>query len=154
MVCTSGALTAVDHVLLGLAHTCGIPMEYSGDIDTGGKTIAAAVLRRYEAPSREMDDDTRRATWGAGVLYEGPPPAPALPGPACASSAANGTPNSAGTDNSGPAIFQEHPVVLDRLLDPDPVDPLSLPGPQPSDWHSSAPTRPSVQDGALTDPLP
>jgi uncharacterized protein (TIGR02679 family) len=126
IVCTSGTLTAVDHVLLGLARACGVPMKYSGDIDTGGKNIAAAVLRRYEVPSQEMDRETRRAAAAAGALSEGPPPVPTLPGPAYVSSAVHDDPDNAGIDDSGPVIFQEHPVVLDRLLGPDAADPLPL----------------------------
>ena len=41
-----GLARTVYHVLLGLARTRGIPMEYSGDIDTGGKNIASAAHRR------------------------------------------------------------------------------------------------------------
>ncbi|WP_442818030.1 TIGR02679 domain-containing protein [Streptomyces sp. NBC_01224] len=131
IVCTSGTLTAIDHALLALAHTCGVPMEYSGDIDTGGRHIAAAILRRYEVPSRDMDEETRRAVVGAGALCEGPFTVPALPAPESAATT-TGAAGGAGTDESGSAIFQEHPVVLDRLLGPDPADPLPLPGSPPN----------------------
>lgn len=131
IVCTSGTLTAVDHVLLSLARTRGIPMEYSGDIDTGGRNIASAAHRRYDVPSREMDSDTRRAVLAAGALSEGPPPVPTLAGPSYTPLADDRDRGAARADDSEPVIFQEHPTVLDRLLGPDPEDPLPLPGSQP-----------------------
>ncbi|MFB7632730.1 TIGR02679 domain-containing protein [Streptomyces sp. NPDC056149] len=123
IVCTSGTLTAVDHTLLALACDSGVSMEYSGDIDAGGRNIATAVLRRYQVPSREMDEDTRRIVLDAGPLFEEVSPVPTLPAAATA--------GGAGPGSSGSAVFQEHPVVLDRLLGPDPSDPLPLPGSHP-----------------------
>ncbi|MFF0136508.1 TIGR02679 domain-containing protein [Streptomyces sp. NPDC005227] len=154
IVCTSGTLTAVDHVLLGLARTRGIPMEYSGDIDTGGRNIASAAHRRYDVPSREMDSDTRRAVLAAGALSEGPYPVPTLAGPSCTPSADDRDRGTGRGDDSEPVIFQEHPTVLDRLLGSDPEDPLPLPGSQPQNRDSSQPPHIPVQGGALGDPLP
>ncbi|MGP9017690.1 DUF2399 domain-containing protein [Streptomyces sp. BR1] len=138
IVCTSGTLTAIDHALLALAHTSGVPMEYSGDIDTGGRHIAEAVLRRYEVPSREMDEKTRNAAVGAGTLYEGPFAVPPLPAPEAAA-----TGSGTGTGFSGSAIFQEHPIVLDRLLGPDPADPLPLPCSRPTPHPTTETCAPS-----------
>ncbi|WP_158745211.1 DUF2399 domain-containing protein [Streptomyces sp. NRRL S-1448] len=152
IVCTSGTLTAVDHVLLGLARTRGIPMEYSGDIDTGGRNIASAAHRRYDVPSREMDSDTRRAVLAAGALSEGPAPVPTLAGPSYTPLADDRDPSAARAGNAEPVIFQEHPTVLDRLLGPDPEDPLPLPGSQPIGCITSKPVHAPDHKGALASP--
>ncbi|MFF3337858.1 TIGR02679 domain-containing protein [Streptomyces flavidovirens] len=154
IVCTSGTLTAVDHVLLSLARTRGISMEYSGDIDTGGRNIAAAAHRRYDVPSREMDNETLRAALAAGALSEGPLPVPTLAGPSYTPPTADCDPGNGRVGDPDPVIFQEHPTVLDRLLGPDPEDPLPLPGSPPIERTTPKAARVPDHGETLASPSP
>jgi uncharacterized protein (TIGR02679 family) len=112
IVCTSGTLTAVDHTLLALARSCSISVEYSGDLDGGGHSIAAAVHSRYQAVVRHMDEQTRLAASSTRPLPPLPPTAEADTG---------GTP----PDPVPHPVYQEHPILLDLLLGPVPDDPLA-----------------------------
>ncbi|WP_413471428.1 DUF2399 domain-containing protein [Streptomyces sp. MB09-02B] len=55
IACTSGTLTAIDHVLLNLAHDSGVPITYAGDLDSWGHDIARIVSSRYTATITGMD---------------------------------------------------------------------------------------------------
>ncbi|MER7671354.1 DUF2399 domain-containing protein [Kitasatospora sp. NPDC096128] len=100
IVCTSGTLTAVDHTLLGLARNCGVPLEYSGDLDPAGHAIAAAVRTRYQATIKYMGEATAPESTDGMATPEGPSPDTTV-------------------------IFQEHPALLDLLLGPCRTDPLA-----------------------------
>jgi uncharacterized protein (TIGR02679 family) len=86
---TSGQLGSVDHALLQLAHDQGITLRYSGDLDSKGLQIAAAVVRDYGAKLLAMDIDTVKAFGSMTALNTG-----------------------------GQVIFQENDIVLSRLLTP------------------------------------
>ncbi|MFJ8676377.1 TIGR02679 domain-containing protein [Streptomyces sp. NPDC093589] len=141
IVCTSGTLTAVDHVLLNLARASGVRMAYSGDLDTGGRNIASAVFRRYGVPSRDMDEEARGAVLVGGALAEGPSPVPTLDGPSYTQASGGLESGNRTKEVTGPVIFQEHPILLDRLLGPDPRDPLPLPG----SWITPSSAREDVR---------
>ncbi|MBS2531674.1 DUF2399 domain-containing protein [Catenulispora sp. NF23] len=113
IVCTRGAFAAVDHALLFLARAQGVPMSYSGDLDRGGRTAAHAA-HRYGADIHLMDDATEHDAIGAGPLMTWPQNVPVVAHPSQVPS----------THGGGLTVFQEHPALLDRLLGPDPEDPL------------------------------
>lgn len=100
---TSGQLGSVDHALLQLAHDQGATLRYSGDLDSTGLQIAAAVARDYGAELVAMDVDT--------VTETGPSPSPIEFGssPPVHDSALEGL---------GHIVFQENDAVLKRLLNP------------------------------------
>jgi uncharacterized protein (TIGR02679 family) len=130
VVCTAGALTAVDHVLLGLAQAARIPMRYAGDLDPGGVAVAETVRSRYGGQPCHMDAATLRAAARAGPLSVGPEGAPILDGPSQTSltaplAAAWDPQLAAAARNVGRVVFQEHALLLDRLLGADGDDPLS-----------------------------
>lgn len=122
LVCTSGALTAVDHTLLCLARDQGVPLHYSGDLDPAGHTIAAAVQARYNALVQHMDSATRQHA--AGFVRRRPADPEAI------------TPDrispAAGSGGEQDALYQEHPAVLDLLLGSCGDDPLA------GLWHRAA----------------
>ncbi|WP_044574895.1 DUF2399 domain-containing protein [Saccharopolyspora spinosa] len=132
IVCTAGTLTAVDHVLLGLARDQQVMMRYSGDLDHAGITIADTVRNRYGAQPWHMDAETLHTATHSGPLTNQPPAVPELNGPSLVplppETPSTTDPQSiASADRPRWVVFQEHPVVLDRLLGPDPDDPFELP---------------------------
>lgn len=130
IVCTFGALSAVDHVLLNLARQADIPIHYCGDIDQAGISIAENVRERYGGVLRHMDGPTLRDAHDAGPLTTVPPSVPVLSGPyditLTANPSLNWTPTNTG-DISAKVVYQEHPLILDRILGADENDPLQLP---------------------------
>jgi len=132
IVCTSGTLSAVDHVLLDLTRQARIPIQYCGDIDQAGISIAENVHERYGGILRHMDELTVKDAHDAGPLTTIPPSAPVLSGPSEIAFTANTSPNwptaSEVNNLSAKVVFQEHPLILDRLLGADKNDPLQLPG--------------------------
>jgi uncharacterized protein (TIGR02679 family) len=124
LVCTSGQLTAVDHAILALARDAGVPIRYSGDLDLPGRQIAASVKTRYGAEPHLMDARTEQTAATHGPLARASGDIPALPGPSRVPAV-----TSPGTLDAGSAerfvVYQEHPVLLDLLLGPDPHDPLA-----------------------------
>ncbi len=131
IVCTFGALRAVDHVLLDLAQQAHILIRYSGDLDRAGMAIAETVHERYGGVSWHMDRDTLRDAHEAGPLTEDPPSTPVLDGPSqvplIPPAALAMEPTNGKQSFSTKVVFQEHPLILDRLLGPDERDPLQLP---------------------------
>ncbi|GAA0325209.1 hypothetical protein GCM10010302_75390 [Streptomyces polychromogenes] len=116
VVCTSGTLTAVDHVLLALAHDQGVSLCYSGDIDAAGHSIARAVHTRYGARVQHMDP----ATLQHAATYVRQTPAQNCP--------LDVRPPRSGTlpdDSGGLPLYQEHPAVLNLLLGSCHDDPLT-----------------------------
>ncbi|MEU9074427.1 DUF2399 domain-containing protein [Kitasatospora sp. NPDC048538] len=128
IVCTSGTLTAVDHTLLALAVDNGVPLEYSGDLDPSGHAIAAAVQARYRAVIRHMDETARREVDEARSTFGSAQPS----GQESAERDERASPTQTSTkpktgSQTRRVIFQEHSVILDRLLGPSTGDPLSVP---------------------------
>ncbi|MCE7011815.1 DUF2399 domain-containing protein [Kibdelosporangium philippinense] len=141
IVCTAGSLSAVDHVVLALANDAGIPIRYAGDLDESGHAIAESVRSRYGGQIVHMDEQTARAAEAAGPLANQPPTVPVLDGPSRVRLRGPRPqpidPNTnAHTDHDGYVVFQEHSVVLDRLVGTDPTDPLRLPLPAPRPYRS------------------
>ncbi|MEV4708638.1 TIGR02679 domain-containing protein [Actinoplanes sp. NPDC049316] len=94
LACTSGQLRAVDHTLFRLAVHRGVHLRYAGDIDPAGQHIAAIVADTYGAELIAMDTAT------AQQAQQRPPAVK----PATA------------TQNGPPPIYQEHDVLLHRIL--------------------------------------
>lgn len=94
LACTSGQLRAVDHTLFRLAVHHGVRVRYAGDIDHAGQHIAAIVADTYGAELIAMDADT------AQQAQQRPPAVASAPS----------------TQADTPAIYQEHDVLLHRLL--------------------------------------
>ncbi len=131
IVCTFGALRAVDHILLELAQQARIPIRYSGDLDRAGISIAENVRERYGGVLWHMDSGTFKDAHEAGPLTTVPESAPVINGPSevifippipLTWQSTNDTQNL-----PAKVVFQEHPLILDRLLGPDENDPLPLP---------------------------
>ncbi|WP_050493455.1 DUF2399 domain-containing protein [Streptomyces sp. NRRL B-1381] len=106
MACTSGQLRAVDHALFQLAVDQGVPLRYAGDLDASGLHIAATVEQTYGATLVAMDTALVRA---AGDLPSAVPLGlvPSSCDPALA----------AQLQATGRVLYQEHDVILTRLLD-------------------------------------
>jgi uncharacterized protein (TIGR02679 family) len=134
IACTSGALTAVDHVLLGLARDAGVPMRYNGDLDPVGLAVAEVVRTRYRGVPWHMGADTYRAALADGPLATQPPPAPVLPGPSRIPIKTGDLPTLGEQAGDGDAVdgqrwvvFQEHRIMIEQVLGHDPGDPLESP---------------------------
>ncbi|MGC0344357.1 hypothetical protein RKD20_009479 [Streptomyces sp. SLBN-8D4] len=107
MACTSGQLWAVDHALLQLAVDQGVPLRYAGDLDAAGLHIAATVQQTYGAVLVAMDTALVRAAGDRpSVIPLGPLPNSCDPELIAQLQA------------TGRVLYQEHDVVLMRLLDP------------------------------------
>ncbi|MBB2506450.1 DUF2399 domain-containing protein [Amycolatopsis echigonensis] len=131
IVCTAGSLSAVDHVILGIAQDAGVSIRYAGDLDVSGHAIAETVRSRYGGQVVHMDERTAQAAEAAGPLANQPPAVPLLDGPSRVPLHGDHNPpipsTNTDTDQGKYAVFQEHSVVLERLLGADSTDPLRLP---------------------------
>jgi len=131
IVCTFGALSAVDHVMLELMRQALIPIQYCGDLDQAGISIADIVRERYGGVLRHMDGPTIKDAHDVGPLTNAPPSVPVLSGPSEVTFTAHpslGWPPASDTDKlSAKVVYQEHPLILDRLLGADENDPLQVP---------------------------
>ncbi|WP_239381911.1 MULTISPECIES: TIGR02679 domain-containing protein [unclassified Frankia] len=103
LACTSGQLRAIDHVLFQLAVTCHLDLRYAGDIDLAGRQIAAVVAATYGAELIAMNQET-----ATEALRNHP---------------ARAFPLSDDDDAEPPAIYQEHDVLLSRILGERPDSP-------------------------------
>lgn len=99
LACTSGQLRAIDHVFFQLAVRYDVSLRYAGDIDPAGRQIAAVVAATYGAELIAMDEET-----AAEARRQPPAPASLVP--------------SGGAEL--PPIYQEHDVLLSRILDASP----------------------------------
>ncbi|MFF5985925.1 TIGR02679 domain-containing protein [Prauserella flavalba] len=108
LACTSGQLRGVDHTLLQLASDQGVQLQYAGDLDEHGLQIANYVATTYGAHLVAMD--------AATVQDAGTEPS-AVPlgslSQTCDSELAEAL-----RGGGGRVVFQEHDVVLRRLLEP------------------------------------
>ncbi|MGW0817025.1 TIGR02679 domain-containing protein [Streptomyces viridiviolaceus] len=123
IACTSGSLTAVDHVLLNLARDSGVPITYAGDLDTWGHDVARIVSSRYTATITGMDHVIHRT-----ALDAEPPWAFATPPSTDTSAGRRQAHANAPAENRALArIYQENPAILDLLLGQSADDPLPRP---------------------------